>query len=173
MRKRFWLIMFLAAVCSAQQQVQKANPCIQQGCFFATSSASVAAAGTTTLTIQQPTTSGRQVTYFSAIVQCPGQSFSVDQSENGTAASATAGTAVALIPTTATARANVFTASNVGAGTATAPTLTYASGAIAVIDLSQRTTGLSGNTNNYSIKLTNTGSASCTGTVSIYWMEKI
>lgn len=171
-RTLFWCFVLTIPVFT-QVPTQNINPCLQQACFFATQSASVSASGTTTLTIQQPATGGRQVIFNAAVVQCPGQTFTVDQSQNGTAASATAGTAVALIPTTATAAAKVWTASNAGSGTAVAPTLSFTSGAIAAIDLSQRTTGLSGTTVNYNVKLTNTGSGSCTGSIAIYWAERI
>jgi len=83
---------------AAQTPVQNQNPCLQSACFFATQSGTVASSGATTLTIQQPATAARQVTFMGAVVQCPGQSFTIGQSQNGTAATATAGTAVALIP---------------------------------------------------------------------------
>jgi hypothetical protein len=178
--KRISIFLF-AVLAFAQTPIQIANPCDQQQCFFATQSATVAASGVTTLTVQQPANGARQVTFTAAIIQCPGQSFTVGQAQNGTGATATAGTATALLPihtinagsTAVTAAARVFTASNVGAGTAVAPALVYASGSFAVIDLSQRNVGLSGIGNNYSVSLTNTGAASCTGSIAIYWAEKI
>ena len=172
MLKHFLPFLFCAAAL-AQTPVNNINPCVQQGCYYAGSSATVSASGTTTLTIQQPTTGARQVSFVGAVVQCPGQTFTVSQAQNGTAATATAGTAVSLIPTTTAAAALVFTASNVGAGTGVAPVITYTSGSVATLELSQRTMGLSGGTNNYSITLTNTGSSSCTGTIGIYWSERI
>lgn len=174
MLKFTWLwLLALAVPLAAQVPTQIINPCLQQACFFATVSGTVTSSGTSKLTIQQPASGGKQITYNAAIVQCPGQSFSIDQSQNGTGATTTAGTAVALIPNSgATASAKVFTASNVGGGTAVGPTLTYTSGGPQVVDLSQRTTGLSGIANNYTVTLTNTGAGSCTGVVSIYWSEK-
>lgn len=165
----------------AQAPVQIVNPCLQQACFFATQSATVTMGSSTTLTVQQPAAGIRQVSFLAAIVQCPGQAFTVSQAQNGTAATATAGTAVALVPiqvtgggTAVSAAAKVFTASNVGGGTATAPVLSYSSGQPpVVVDLLQRTMGVTSPVSNYSVTLTNGGSGSCTGTVSIYWGEKI
>lgn len=176
-----YLLFWAATPLLAQTPVVIPNPCLQLSCFFATQSATVANSAATTLTIQQPATGFRQVNLIGAVVQCPGQTFTVDQSQNGTAATATAGTAVALQPiatinggaTPVTASAKIFTASNVGGGTAVAPTLTYSSGAIASIDLSMRTMATAGTAVNYSITLTNTGSGSCTGTVSLYFGERL
>ena len=172
-----------AIAASAQTPVQNVNPCLQQQCFFAAQSATVSASGSTTLTIQQPATGARQVTFIAAVVQCPGENFTIGQSQNGTAATATAGTAAPLMPiatinggtTPVTAGALVFTASNVGGGTAVAPTLTYTSGnPPTVIDLSQRTMGQPNPAPvNYNVTLTNTGGSSCTGSIGIYWSEKI
>jgi hypothetical protein len=173
---------FLAAACIfAQTPVQIANPCLQQACFFATQSATVGSAGTITLTVQQPASGARSVTFLAAVGQCATQTFTVDQAQNGTAATATAGTAVALVPiqtinggtTPVAAASKVFTSSNVGGGTAISPTLTYPSGSIAVVDLSQRTVTIGGTGNNYSVTLTNTGGSSCGGSIAIYWAEKI
>lgn len=156
----------------SQVPTQSINPCLQQSCYFATVSGSIGSSGTSKLTIQQPAAGGKQITLIAAVVQCSGQAFTVDQAQNGTGATATAGTAVPLIPTTAGAVAKIFTASNVGSGTAVAPSLIYTAGDPRVIDLTQRTTGLSGITNNYTVTVTNNGASSCTGGVSLYWSEK-
>lgn len=168
---------------AAQVPTQQPNPCIQQACFMATQSATVAGSGgNSTLTIQQPATGSRQINFMTGIVTCDTQPFTVSQAQNGSAASATTGTAVALIPlqvtgsgAAVTATANVFTSSNVGGGTAVASVLPFAAGSVTVLDLSMRTwaAGASATTNNYSIKLTNTGPSSCTGAVTIYWRERI
>ena len=175
---RSLLFFALCGLALAQTPVQITNPCLALSCYFATQSGTVASSGTSTLTIQQPANGFRQVTFIGAVIKCPGQSFNVDQAQNGTAATATAGSAVALVPfygagtSAPTASAIVYTASNVGAGTSVAPTLLYSSGAIASIDLSTRTMNVAGGAVNYSVKLTNTGSGSCTGTVAIYWAER-
>jgi hypothetical protein len=173
----------LAIPLLSQTPVQNANPCIQAACFFATQSATVASSGAITLTIQQPVQGARQVSFWQAIVQCPGQSFTINQTQNGAAATATAGTATALLPiqyinagtTPVTAKALVFTSSNVGSGTIVSPLQTYSSGAVPILDLSQRTMGAPNPAApfNYNITLTNTGLSSCTGTIGIYWNEKV
>lgn len=176
------VFIFLAGLAAAQTPVQIANPCGQQACFWATQSATVGASSSIVLTIQQPATGARQVSFSQAIVQCPGQSFTIAQAQNGTAATATAGTASALLPiqyinngtTAVTAAALVFTSSNVGGGTSVSPVQTWASGSVPVLDLSQRTMGIPpAGSFNYSITLTNTGSGNCTGAIGIYWSEKI
>jgi hypothetical protein len=177
------LIFFIAGIAFAQTPVQIQNPCLQAACFWATQSATVASSSSIVLTIQQPATGARQVSFQQAIVQCPGQSFTISQAQNGAAATATAGSASALLPiqyinngsTAVTAAALVFTSSNVGTGTATSPIQTYPSGGSPpVLDLSNRTMGIPPTGSfNYSVTLTNTGGSSCTGTIGIYWSEKI
>lgn len=176
------ITVLISTIAGAQTPVATPSPCIQQACYFATTALSLGSSAATTLTVQEPaTTPARQVQFTSAVVQCSGQAFSVDQSQNGTGASATAGTAVPLIPIATTlagggtvaATAKVFTASNVGAGTATAPTLSYTAGDPRVIDLSPRTMGGAGITNNYSVKVTNNGGSSCNAVIAIYWWEKL
>lgn len=164
-----------------QTPVGTPSPCLQQACFFATTSATLAGSAATTLTVQQPATgTAHQINFIAVVAQCSGQAFSVDQSQNGTAATTTAGSTVGLIPIIKTAAgaavtstANVFTASNVGSGTATAPTLAYTAGDPHTIGLADRSMSGTGNTQNYSIKVTNNGSASCTGAIAIYWYERI
>ncbi len=153
------LLLFCAgAFAFGQVPIQYINPCLAQSCFYASVTGSVASSATSKLTVQQSLT-GKQINYIAAVAQCAGQTFTVDQSQNGTAASATAATRTALIPTTATATATAWSGSNVGSGTATAPTLSFTAGDPRVIDLSQRTTGTAANatTNNYTVTLTNTG----------------
>lgn len=178
--KHFLPLLFFAAGLQAQTQIEIANPCVKLQCFVAIQSATVTSSSSTTLTVQQPASGAKQVTFLAAVAQCPGQAFTVAQSQNGTAASATAGSAVALVPihtinggsTPVAATSLVYTASNVGGGTAIAPSISYTSGSVGVIDLSQRTVGVAGTTNNYSVTLTNSGSGSCTGSIAIYWLEQ-
>lgn len=180
--KHLWPLMVLAsaAMMRAQVPVQVPTSCIQQGCYFGTTSLTLSGSAATTLTIQQPAANARQVTFIAAVAQCSGQTFTVDQAQNGTGATATAGTAVPLIPiqanqngTVTAAAATVWTASNVGGGTATAPSLVYTAGDPRVIGLSDRTMGGNGIGSNYSVKLTNNGGSSCTAVIAIYWREKI
>lgn len=184
--KHFLAVLFFASTAAlAQIPTQPINPCVQQqACFFAQQSATISSSSSITLTVQQPTTgSARAVNFIGAVAFCNGQSFTIAQAQNGTNATATAGTVSALIPiqttgggTAITATATAWTSSNVGGGTATAPTLPYASGTgPQTIDLSQR--NMSGNAGaagpNYSITVANTGAASCSGGIAIYWTERI
>lgn len=173
------LLFFIANVVRAQQPVQTTNPCVQQQCFVATQTSSITGSASTTITIQQPATGARQVVLSTAVIQCQGQAFTVTQAQNGTAATATAGSAVPILPistvnggtTPVTAAAKIFTASNVGTGTATAVPYAYGSGSISVIDLSRITIGAT--TSNYSVTVTNNGGSSCTESIALYWSEKI
>lgn len=168
--KHLRVLLFIFAIdLTAQQQVQLLNPCLQWACYHAYVSASLASSAATTLTIQEPATGMKQVVFLTAVTQCATQAYTVTQAQSGTAATTTAGTAIPLIPTTATAAAKVFTASNVGVGAVTAAPLILAAGPQAV-DLSQRTMATAAA--NYSITLTNNGASSCTGATDIYWYEK-
>lgn len=167
--KRFLLIMLSAGVLAGQQQVQIANPCLQNQCFVGIWSGTVNASASTTVTVQEPTTP-KQIQFVGAVIQCPGQTFTTDQAQNGSAATATFGTATPMVPTTAVSAAKLYTASNVGAGTTVAPAILSASGTVQFIDLTQRMMNAAGQ--NYSVKLTNTGAGSCAGSVALYWAEK-
>lgn len=150
----------------------------QVGTFHAPVSATVTSSSSTTLTIQQPASGAKQVTFIAAIVQCPGQSFSVAQAYNGAGATTTAFLATPMMTTSPAqahaSLANAFSASNVGSGTTLSSLLTYTSGAIAVIDLTNPGASMTGNgiTKNYSITLTNTGMSSCTATLDVIWSER-
>ena len=180
--KHFLCVLFLSTVALAQLPTQNVDPCITQQCFFTQFSGTVNSSASTTLTIQQPTTGVRQVTLIAAVVQCPGQSYTIAQAQNGTPAVTTAGTATALSPifminggtTPVSASALIFTASNVGVGTATASTYTYLSGLPPqVITLSSRSMGTAPAQSNYSLTLANTGAGSCSAGIGLYWSEKI
>ncbi len=174
MLTRFWLcsalcLLALSSHTAAQQPVQIVNPCFQQACFHAYTAPTVAASAATVFTIQEPATGPKQVQFLVAVIQCPGQSFTVDQAQNGTVATATAGSAIALQPSAGkTAKAQVWTASNVGTGAVTAAQLTFSGGPV-TLDMSQRSMGTVNH--NYSITLTNTGTGSCTGSIDVYWSE--
>jgi hypothetical protein len=148
----------------------------QVGTFHSPVSATVSASSSTTLTIQQPVSGAKSVTFIAAIVQCPGQTFTVAQAYNGTAATATSATVIPMLTTSTntTNTALAWSASNVGVGTSLSSTLTYPSGAIAVINLTSPGASMSGNgtSQNYSVTLTNTGSGSCTGTLDVIWQER-
>lgn len=81
----------------------------------------VATATTTALTLQQPATQGRQISFPTGPVAGASVSCAAAQTAtlawNGTAATATAGTEIKLPGTTASSGMTVWTASNVGGGT--------------------------------------------------------
>lgn len=148
----------------------------QVGTFHAPTTATLMASGNTVLTIQQPATSAKQVTFIAAILQCPGQPFSVIQLYNGAGATTTAFTPTPMMTTSPnqTAVTTSFSASNVGAGTSLSNTLYYTTGAIAVIDLTNpgATMANNGITKNYSVTVTNTGSGVCIATLDVIWSER-
>ena len=170
MTMRLLFVLLIVVSGFSQQPVQIQNPCLNNQCFHSSTSLTLSSSASTVFTIQNPATGFKYVQFNAAVVQCTGQTFTVSQAQNGTAATTTAGTVTALLPTTATATAKAFTASNVGAGTAMAATLSYGVGDARVIDLSQRVMNTAGA--NYSITLTNTGGSSCTATVDVFWYER-
>lgn len=146
------------------------------GTFHAPVTGSLASSAVTTLTIQQPASSAKSVTFVAAIITCPGQSFSVELRYNGTAASATSATVVPMMTTSpnSTNAALAFTASNVGTGSSLSSILNYSGGTPVVIDLTHPGATMvgAGTTKNFSVKLTNTGSGSCTYTQDVIWSER-
>lgn len=142
--------------------------CAQVNRYSATTgNVSLSGAGTA-LTIQQPASGGKLVTLESVQVYCS-VTCVVSQAANGTAATATAGTANALLPARTPAAATVWTASNVGAGTAQGGVLNLSAGATQAIDVSKIVLGPSGTGSNYTVSI-----ASVTGTVNItlIWNER-
>ncbi len=123
--------------------------------------------GTGALTIQQPATNARQVIFPvgppNAWFYCAAAQ-TVTLSWNGTAASTTKETPVKLPPTVYAAIANVYQASNVGAGT-TGPVYNVPAGVTYPISLAWFRLGTTGNTTN----LTFTPSGSCT--MDLTWQE--
>lgn len=129
----------------------------------------VATATTTALTIQQPATNARDISFpangvAGAWVSCAAAQ-TVTLSWSGTAATSTAGTALMFPPSTTPASMTVWTASNVGSGT-TGPTYPVAAGGAQLIDLSFFHMGASGTGNNLTISST----GSCI--ISIQWTER-
>lgn len=138
-----------------------------------TGDVSLSAAGTT-LTIQQPSVASgaaKQVTLETATVYCS-VACNVTQAYNGTAATATSGalTPIPGTPANATAAATVWTASNVGSGTAVGGIIHVQAGQTVTICLSTTcgalasvTMGNTGTATNYSfIVSTITGTANIT-----------
>lgn len=132
-----------------------------------TGDVALVAAGTK-LTIQQPATNANSVVLEAAVIYCT-VACDVTQSQNGTAATATAGTASLLLPFGVPALATVWTASNVGAGTAAGGILHLAAGERLTLDLSKVSMGNTGTATNYTIVV-----ATITGTanISLFWSEK-
>lgn len=152
----------------------------QQSRYLANYTASLASSASVTLTIQQPATAANQVSFEGSatglppgvIITCPGQSFTVAQTANGIAATATAGTITKMPGTLQPAQSTFWTASNVSGGTTIAPLLTYSSGSIGTIDWSPLRLGTGGTSANISLTVTNTGNTSCTVAVGIYLREQ-
>jgi hypothetical protein len=132
-----------------------------------TGDVSLSGAGTK-FTIQQPSGSGgRQLRLESAVVYCS-VACDVTQSQNGSAASTTAGTITALHPLGGPASAaTTFTASNVGSGTAAGGILHVPAATTVVLDLSKLSLGGSGA--NYTVVI-----ASITGVanITLFWSEQ-
>jgi hypothetical protein len=134
-----------------------------------TGDVNLTAAGTS-FTIQQPASGGKLLQLETAVVYCS-VTCNITQSVNGSAATATAGTAAALPPGGPPASATVWTASNVGAGTAIGGITHLASAPNTInLDLSKLSFGAGAGTGaNYTVTI-----SSITGTanITLVWREK-
>ncbi len=148
----------------------------QVGTFHAPVTGTLNNSSSTTLTIQQPVSSAKQVTFINATASCSGQSFTTELRYNGTAANATSAAVVSMMTTSTntTNTALAWSSSNVGSGSSLGSILPWPSGSIASYTLTNPGASMTGagNTKNFSIKLTNTGSASCTYTLDVIWSER-
>lgn len=136
--------------------------------FTARASGTLSAAATTA-TIQQGENSNRDLMLDTATVSCPA-ACNITQAQNGTAATATAGTIVALNPAATARSAGTFwTASNVGAGTAIGPIVSCSAACTVVLDLSRITIPRGSTSMNYSVSI-----SAVTGDYSItfQWRER-
>lgn len=120
----------------------------------------VASASTTALTIQQPATGARRITFGSPTIPSASIYCATAQTAtvkwNGTAATSTAGTEAKLPGTTKASGVTVWTASNVGAGT-TGPVYNVAAGAtFNIFDLSWISFGATGTATNVTIATSGT-----------------
>lgn len=136
-----------------------------------TGDVSLTSAGAT-FTIQKPAVTGAQAKtpVLESITAYCSVACSVTQAYNGAAATATAGTTSPLPPNTGiTATATVWTASNVGAGTAAGGIIHIAAGGTQVIDVSKVSVNGAGTAANYSVTV-----GSITGTVNFtfIWSEQ-
>ena len=123
----------------------------------------IATATTTALTVQQPATNARQITFgdsnvVGASVYCASAQ-TATISWGGAAATATAGTEIKLPGTQQPSGATIWTASNVGAGT-TGPVYNVIAGTTFAIDLTWFQFGTQGTSQNLTI--TTTGSCTIT-----------
>lgn len=136
--------------------------------YSATTGDVVLVAAGTKFTIQQPATNANQVQLIAAVAWCS-VACDLTQSQNGTAASTTAGTVTEILPFGVPALATVWTASNVGAGTAAGGILHLSAGERLTIDLSRVSMGNTGTATNYTFVISSiTGTANITG----FWGEK-
>lgn len=137
---------------------------------FAQTNNYVAFASTTKLTLQLPSTGVVPTVSFpdggraGATVSCAAAQ-TATVSWNGTAATTTAGTTLPLPPSVAASAAKVYTAGNVGSGTATAA-ISVQAGITQGIDLGWLKMGPSGTGNN--VTITTTG----TCIIEFIWSEK-
>ena len=125
-----------------------------------------ATATTTALTIQQPATGARTITFNNGggvSVYCPAAQ-TATFSWNGTAATATAGTELQLPGTSTPSGATIWTASNVGAGT-TGPVNNIPAGV--TVSLSMDFFVLQGNGTANNITVTTSGSCTITFAYSV------
>jgi len=160
--KSFLLIGLLALLAFTASAQQTPNA------YSATTGNVTLSGAGTKFTIQQPATNAKQVSLVAAVVQCS-VACDVTQSQNGTAATATAGTVNALLPIGPAAIATVWTASNVGAGTPAGGILSLAAGEHQTLDLTLMHMGNTGTGTNYTIAI-----SSITGTanITLYWSEQ-
>jgi hypothetical protein len=140
--------------------------CAQVQVRYSATTGDVVLGGTgTTLTIQPPPTSTNNQKLWTgeiALVYCS-VACSVTHAKNGAAATATAGTFVAINPGEFTPPVyTVWTASNVGAGTGVSGITHIPAGQTIPIDLSKVTLGNTGTATNYSLIV-----SSITGTANI------
>jgi hypothetical protein len=132
-----------------------------------TGDVSLSGAGTK-LTIQQPSSNGKPLQLEAAVVYCS-VACDVTQTQNGTAATATAGTATPILPFTVPALATIFTASNVGSGTQSGGVTHLSASSPVTFDLSKIIVPVGGTASNYTFSI-----ASITGTanITIFWSEQ-
>lgn len=142
----------------AQQQIKR----------FSTSTGVVALVGAgATATLQRGAATYNKITLESATVFCS-VACTITQSQNGTAATATAGTVQGINPTAfATPSATFWTASNVGSGTSVGSPITCTAACTIELDLSEVVIPMNSTGYNYSITI-----SSITGNYSIGFVHR-
>lgn len=163
MKTLFECVLVVAVLCAAA-----GNCCAQVNRYSATTGDVALVAAGTKFTIQQPATNAKIVTLEAAVIYCS-VACDLTQAQNGTAASTTAGTVNPLLPFSATALATVWTASNVGAGTAAGGILHLAATEKITLTFPNLTMGNTGTATNYTFVI-----ASITGTanITLFWSER-
>lgn len=136
--------------------------------YSATTGDVVLVAAGTKFTLQQPATNGKQVKMEAVVVYCS-VACDLTQAQNGTAATATAGTVNPLLPFGPVATANTFTASDVGNGTAAGGIIHLAAAERVTLDMSKVAMGATGTRTNYTWVI-----SSITGTanITVFWSEQ-
>lgn len=137
--------------------------------FSATTGDTVLAGAGTKFTIQALSTGKKLVTLEAAVIYCS-VACDVSQIQNGTAATATAGTVLPIQPVGPTGTATVWTASNVGSGSNVGGVLHALASIPVVLDLSKISfSKTSSSATNYTIVV-----APITGTanIALYWSEQ-
>ena len=125
-------------------------------------------ASTKACTIQQPASGSKTVQLVSVYVYSSA-AITVAQERDGTAATATAGTAGAVNPTTqAAATAKIWTDSDVGSGTVIPGTIAIPASSAIMLDLEDVQLNGDGTAKNYTVR-TSTGTA--TVTIILKWRE--
>lgn len=163
MKKTFFKCALAVCLLAGQLNTQ---PAVRR--YSATTGDVVLVAAGTKFTIQQPATNANSVQLEAATVYCSA-ACDLTQSQNGTAASTTAGTVNLLLPFGIPALATVWTASNVGNGTASGGILHLAAAERVTLDMSKVSMGNTGTATNYTWVI-----SSITGTanITVFWSEK-
>lgn len=136
--------------------------------FTAQATGSLSAAGTTA-TLQQVAGGPKQIILDTITVECPA-ACTITQAQNGTAATATAGTTQGVAPNSnARSQATFWTGSNVGAGQAVGGRVTCSAACMVVLDVSKVSLSTGSTGFNYSTTI-----SAVTGTYSItyQWRER-
>jgi hypothetical protein len=131
-----------------------------------TGNVSLSGAGTS-FTVQQPQSGAASVNLEAAVVYCS-VACTLTQAQNGTAATATAGTVNPLLPFGPASNTTVWTASNVGTGTPAGGALVLQAGIPVTLIMSGITLPKTGTATNYTFTI-----SSITGTanITVYWKE--
>lgn len=156
--------LFVAAICAFALWGQNSGSSFR----YSSTSGNVSLSGSGySFTIQQPNSGAKQITLEAAVVYCS-VACSVTQSQNGTAATATAGTINPLLPFGPASSATIWTASNVGGGVAAGGSLALQAGIPQSLDMSKIVLPKQNSATNYTFVF-----SSITGTanVTLYWSE--